>query len=73
MTLMIPGAREPHLGRPRVLGAMGGAANGSGACAGGSSIDAATTIERQKEGGGGASQRPHGTHAPHAEPGKAGL
>lgn len=57
----IPGERERNTMTYRQSGSMGGPASGSdGIPEGASSMEAATITERQKEGGGGASQRPHG-------------
>ena len=56
---MIPGAYDRSNLTHRQSGAMGGAANGTaGVPEGTSSMDAQTILEREKEGGGGASQRP---------------
>ena len=55
----IPGAYDRSTLRHRQSGSMGGAASGTaGLPAAPSSLDAATILEREKEGGGGASQRP---------------
>ena len=57
---MIPGAYERKTPTPRQPGSMGGGAFGAGAVPNvGSTLDAETILEREKEGGGGTSQRPH--------------
>jgi hypothetical protein len=59
---IIPGAYERTKLTHRQAGSMGGGAFGAGGVASvDSMLDAATILEREKEGGGGASQRP----APH--------
>ena len=59
MTTMIPGAYERNTLTRRQPGSMGGGAFGSGSVPNSNStLAAATILERQKEGGGGASQRP---------------
>ena len=56
---MIPGARERNTLTYRQSGSMGrGAFGADGIPSSASALDAATTLEREKEGGGGASQRP---------------
>jgi hypothetical protein len=56
---LIPGAYERNPVTPRQPGSMGGGAFGSTQAAGGSgSMDAATIADRDREGGGGPSQRP---------------
>ena len=56
---LIPGAYERNTLTYRQPGSMGGPASGSApASTGPSSMDAATIAEREKEGGGGVSQRP---------------
>jgi hypothetical protein len=56
---MIPGAYDRSNLTHRQSGSMGGAASGTaGLAIGPSSLDAQTILEREKEGGGGASQRP---------------
>jgi hypothetical protein len=55
---LIPGAFEQRPLTARQPGGMGGPASGSSTVAAGpSSMDAATIAEREKEGGGGLSQR----------------
>jgi len=55
---LIPGAYEQRPAVPRRSGSMGGPAFGSlTPSSGPSTMDAATIAERQKEGGGGVSQR----------------
>jgi hypothetical protein len=55
---LIPAAFEPRPVVARQSGAMSGPAFGSlNPVMGSSTMDATTTLERQKEGGGGASQR----------------
>ena len=55
---LIPGAFEPRPVTGRQSGAMGGPAFGSlDPVSGPPTMDATTILERQKEGGGGASQR----------------
>ncbi len=55
---MIPGAREPRTTNGRPAGSMGGSASGSaGVPSGPSSLDAATILERQREGGGAPRER----------------
>ncbi len=59
MTTMIPGAYERNTLTRRQSGSMGGGAFGAGSVPNAdSTLDAATILEREKEGGGGASQRP---------------
>lgn len=61
---LIPGAFERRAVRPRQSGSMGGPGFGSANLAAGpSSMDAATIAEREKEGGGGLSQRRRHDHA----------
>ena len=56
---MIPGAYDRSNLTHRQSGSMGGAASGTaGVPDGPGSMDAQTVLEREKEGGGGASQRP---------------
>jgi hypothetical protein len=56
---IIPGAYDRSNLTHRQPGSMGGAASGTaGVPAGPGSMDARTILEREKEGGGGASQRP---------------
>jgi len=56
---IVPGAYDRSNLTHRQRGSMGGAASGTAdAPTGPSSLDAATVLEREKEGGGGASQRP---------------
>ena len=60
---IIPGAYEPNTLTRRQSGSMGGGAFGAGSVPSvHSTLDAATILDREKEGGGGASQRP----APHS-------
>jgi hypothetical protein len=51
--LMIPGAREPNTLTRRQSGSMGPALDADAPEPGGSLLDAATIIERRREGGGG--------------------
>jgi len=56
---LIPGAYEPNTANARQSGSFGGAPFGTtGLTSSPGSMSAATITERQKEGGGGASQRP---------------
>ena len=56
---MIPGAYDRSNLTHRQAGSMGGAASGTaGVPDGPSSMDTQTILEREKEGGGGVSQRP---------------
>jgi hypothetical protein len=60
MPTIIPGAYEGNTLIHRQSGSMGGGAFGAGSAPGSdSTLDAPTILEREKEGGGGASQRPH--------------
>src|SRR5512144_260549 len=64
---LIPGAYERNTLTHRQPGAMGGPAFGSANTpVGPSSLAAETIAERQKEGGGGATQRPHRSEVPAA-------
>jgi hypothetical protein len=57
---IIPGAYERNTLTYRQPGSMGGGAFGAGSVTSvDSMLDAATILEREKEGGGGASQRPN--------------
>jgi hypothetical protein len=63
--MMIPGAYEPDTLTRRQTGAMTGAAYGTdGIDDGAVLIDAATRADREREGGGGPSQRPPPTDTP---------
>jgi hypothetical protein len=58
VSALIPGAYEPRPTVPRQSGSMGGPAYGSlNPPSGPPTMDEATIAERQKEGGGGVSQR----------------
>jgi hypothetical protein len=60
---LIPGAYERNTLTHRQAGSMGGPAFGSAnAATGPSSLDAALIADREKEGGGGTSQRSRATH-----------
>jgi hypothetical protein len=59
MTTIIPGAYEPNTLTHRQPGSMGGGAFGAGSVPSShTTLEAATTLDREMEGGGGASQRP---------------
>ena len=59
MPTMIPGAYERNTLTHRQTGSMGGGAFGAGSVPSShSTLDAAATLDRKMEGGGGASQRP---------------
>ena len=62
-SLMIPGSREPNTLTRRQPGSMGAAIDAVPTPAGAHQVDAATILEREREGGGGPSQRP----APHTD------
>jgi hypothetical protein len=67
---IIPGAYERNTLTYRQPGSMGAGAFGAGSVpSSDSTLDAATTLEREKEGGGGATQRPdpHRTQSPSSD------